>query len=420
MMVVISVAAAIAVRVQFTLTNTAQREKRAQAEGAANAGLQRALVELTQNPDWETTAPFTGTLTSNPRLSFQVEVVNNRLGTAPRTSVPGGPMVPPKRVWMRSQGLVDGEIISGGGGQAEAFTFRPEPIFNYVMRTGTDPTVAGNILLDGVTIDSFDGNPPVGTPPPYYVDYLSTHPPTLRTDAAIWSDRGSFNLTQGARVDADLASNTPTVQVTDDGTTNWYGQTVADVAEEAPLIFHKPRQFRSISPSTAPTTGPISPGCYGPLTGGGPITLSAGTYYFERLILSGDLELDSSVSATAPCVVYVGSMFILGDGVLVNMFGPGSPKPPRHLQIYCTEEETPPHSGTYFRFSANVEASCVIAGDSAYGNLAGTNDIQLYGAVYASDIQLLGTPNLGMHYDTSLKDTILAGLTEWVMVNESD
>ncbi len=150
---------------------------------------------------------------------------------------------------------------------------------------------------------------------------------------------------------------------------------------------------------------------------GGDFQLSAGVYYFDRVIFTGPHRwgLDSSVSATAPCIVYVGQMLIFADDCLVNMNSPGDPRPPRHLQIYCTGDEL---SGVaiYVRFSFNVEVSAVIAGqDAALNAGGGASGNHLYGALYTKTAML---SELSFHYDTSLHNQILAGVTEWVLVNE--
>ncbi len=101
--VIVMITAITTSRVQYTLSNTAQRERKLRGNYAANAGIQRAMVELTANPDWEPVGTWGGVLSANSSLGFEVEVVNNRTGSTPRFT-PEGLSVPPKRVWLRSKG----------------------------------------------------------------------------------------------------------------------------------------------------------------------------------------------------------------------------------------------------------------------------------------------------------------------------
>lgn len=415
---VVMLAASVTTRVQLTLANAPHREAKLQADYAANAGLHRAMVELTANPDWEPTSAWTGTLSTRTNLGYRVEVVNNRLSNSARSG-PDGITVPPGRVWMRSTGTVDGEPLGTGVGQAEAFLVRPEPVFNEVLHIGDQEQTAAVFGLNDLKVDSYVGDPPVGTPPPFYTDYLTAGDPPKR-EAVVWR-ASNYSLGGGSRIDADLASPLTNANVTQETGAVFHGQVQPDTEFEAPLIFRKPRQFDGMPNNTAPTSGAIPPGCYGPTYTSGDITLSAGTYYFERFVQTTNaqrIDLDSSVSSTSPCVVYVGNVVVFGDDALVNMNGPGDPRPPRHLQIYCTQPATPAEGNTYMRFGLRAQVSGVIAGQGAGFNTGGSDEVHLFGALYVNDAML--ADDMSFHYDSSLKDQILAGMTEWVIVNQGN
>ena len=88
-------------RVKQALSTRNSREKALQADYAAQTGLQRAVGELSQDSSWAPTL-YTGSLSSRPGLSFEVETVNNFASTASVTA-PDGSEVPGGRVWLRAR-----------------------------------------------------------------------------------------------------------------------------------------------------------------------------------------------------------------------------------------------------------------------------------------------------------------------------
>ena len=370
---------------------------------------------LTLDPDWETSTPLTETLTSNPRFGFEIEVVNNRLGTAPR--VVSGVTVPPKRVWVKTRGVVDGQVLSSGQGQGESFVQRPEPVFDYVLHVRDDSSTFPYHVLANFKMDSFDSA--TG-----YVDYLALGQPPRR-QTTIWTDRNLafFNTNE---IDADV--------VRGDGGTyvsgppgQWHGQVVGGPADQGRLVFRMPRQFDGVAPASIPASGSIAPGRYGTrVRTTGDITLSAGTYFFDGLGIGAgfSLNLDSSVSAIDPCLIYVGEELVFEEDSRANMKTTGEPEPPRQLQIYCTGYRSGAYSyPSTIKVRARAKVSCVMAGqDGAIGlENDGSGPADLFGAIYIGAFGSSGSipePMNGLHYDTALRSQILEGIPEWVITNE--
>ncbi len=413
--VVIALTAAIIARVNFTIANGVSRQKKLQADYASSAGVHRAMELLTSDPDWETTAPLTESMSSNPRFGFEIEVVNNRLGTTPR--VVSGVTIPPKHVWVKTRGVVDGQVLSSGFGQGEAFVQRPEPVFDYVLHVRDDSSTFPYHVFSNFKVDSFDSA--TG-----YVDYLASGQPPRR-ECTMWTDRNLafFNTNE---VDADVVRG-------DNGTyisappSEWYGQIVGGPLEQGRLVFRMPRQFEGVAPAPIPASGAIAPGRYGSrVRTTGDITLGAGTYFFDRLWIGPGMRLvlDSSVTDSTPCLIYVGDELVFEEDSRANMKTTGEPEPPRRLQIYCTGYRSGgSNSPSSVKFRARVRVSCVVAGQDGSVGLEndGSGPAQLFGALYVRYFGSSGSiavPLNGLHYDKALKNQVLEGIPEWVITNE--
>lgn len=391
-------------RVQHELSSRSRREKALRAEYAARAGLQRALSELSRDPDWAP-ATFTGTLEHDTTLSFDVEVLNNYRSPL-ETTAPDGSTLPPGRVWLESTGLVEGVPMRGGVGQAKAVPIRPLPIFNCavdevcILWFGRLPTYTNSL------VDSYPGGLPAS-----YVPYLVPgNPATYRRRTLVHSyeqvmvvDSGFLDATVVSPDSARLASVDLSLIS---------GNVEANASWGPSWKFRLPSDLESLPVSGPVGAGSLAPGRYSSLDvpAGGVVELESGKYAFGTIVLGNgsQLTLAPTVSEAAPCELYLGVSATFGSNSRVNMT-----HPPRHLQIYSTDQG--PLEDTYLLCDADSKLSATIAG---YGmRVEFTDRVELFGAMKVYDFAEGAESRI--HYDESLNGAILDGDPEWTLMGES-
>ena len=394
----ILVAAQVA-RVKMELSARSGREQTLKASYAARAGLQRALIELSQDDHWSP-GTFTGTLNNQANVSFEVEVLNN-FGQSTDDIAPDGMTVKPNRVWLRSVGLIDGRRFTSKVGQAQALPVKPPPVFNYIFDEQGAQFVFHPGMGEQGFIDSF-----TGIPRAYVQTVTPGSPGTYQMQAKV---RTSDNLEIiSGFADADF--EVPSLDLLVGGTANVSGTVTANPGRPIPYKFRMPRSFDSVTPIAPAGSGTLSPGRYTDLNigAGQNLELNPGVYFFDNVNLGANASLSVSPATTNldPCVVYIGKNFFLGVSSEVNLDAP-----PRFLQLYFTDENS---GHSEIRFGDNSKCSAVAAGQYLIARFL--TDCEFFGAMTLADLYEGINPRF--HYDTSLRDQVLLGNTEWILFDE--
>ena len=390
------------IKVREGLSSRNRRELALRAEYAARTGLQRAVSHLSQDSTWNPPV-FSGTLTHDPRLSFRVEVLNNYSSTTD-TTAPDGSTLPAGRVWLSAVGLVDGQPLSGGLGQAKSVPVRPQTVFDYVVDERRSLYFARGTFVNSL-VDSYAGGPPTS-----YTSYLVPgNPATYRMRAKIHSANEMAIGTLGF-VDAQPFVSSD-ASISNISLANTSVAPVVDSTWPARWKYRVPAALASQPLATPPTTGVILPGRYGDLkvSAGGNVQLESGRYYFRNISLDSgaSIILAGSVSDSAPVEIYLGERAVLGTGSIVN-----PDHAPRHCQIYGVDEE---NGFSYFRCEENNQVSATLAGLGLQVRFE--VNVEFFGAMHCYDFY--EGDDSKIHYDESLASQVLEGETEWVLVDQS-
>jgi len=388
-------------RVKQALSTRNSREKALQADYAAQTGLQRAVGELSQDSSWAPTL-YTGSLSSRPGLSFEVETVNNFASTASVTA-PDGSEVPGGRVWLRARGLVDGKPMAGGLGTAKSVPVKPSVVFDFVVDERRSLYFGKGDFVDSL-VDSYAGGPPSS-----YVPYLVPGDPSTYRRVAKFHSSNNLEARLTGFVDAEPIASSESVADIDPA--HCSGTLVIDPTWPPYWKFRVPATVATQPMLTPPSSGGIPPGRYGRLNvpPSTTVTLGAGRYYFETINLDPDatITLDASVTDTNPCEVYIGENLLFEPGASAN-----PDHPPRHLQLYSTDEK---NGYTKLTFEDDTRICATIAGLGA--EVRFENRVEFFGAMKVYDFYEGVESKL--HYDESLAGQVLEGSAEWVLVDLS-
>jgi Tfp pilus assembly protein PilX len=373
---------------QERVSVSGSRDRQLKGRYAAQAGLNRALVQLRENGDWSP-GTFTETLGS-PHLGFEVRVVNNRANTVPVTA-PDDTELAPGHVWLESTGIVDGERVRGRFGQATTRAVQPLPVFDHAIHFRGGPPDLG--AWRQCTIDSYDGIVANYTP------FRSPGRPD-RVRAHVRIDNG------GAGVDVNLDGNlivpSPDVNLTIAGGA-WSGALIVDETTYTPLHFRAPEALEDATITTPPASGLIPPGRYGSLPfSNDDIELQEGDYYFRDF--DAQTRDNLTLLGPGPTTIYIERGF--NPAKNTNVGGQAD-----QLRVFFID------TGATCQFQQEFGSVFVgvLAGSTL--RLSMTPDSHVYGAVICGEY--LGTmPNSFIHYDESLGARPLQAATEWVLVNE--
>ena len=389
-------------RVQQALSTRNSREKALQADYAAQTGLQRAVGELSLDSNWAP-ALFIGTLSSRPGLSFEVEVVNNFNSASP-TTAPDGSDVPAGRVWLRSRGLVDGKPMAGGLGTAKSVPVKPSVVFDQVIDERRSLYLGKGPSFTGCLVDSYSGGPPTS-----YAPYLVPGDPGTYRRAARFHSSNNLEAVQTGFVDAEPIASSESVADIDPA--HCSGALTIDPTWPPYWKFRVPAAVATMPMTIPPSSGGIPPGRYGSLNvpASSNVTLGPGRYYFKTLNLGLDatLTLDPTVSDASPCEIYIGETLLFEPGARAN-----PDHPPRHLQIYSTDEK---NGYTELTFEDDSRICATITGLGA--EVRFENRVEMFGAMKVYDFYEGADSKI--HYDESLAGQVLEGSAEWVLVDQS-
>ncbi len=407
---VAAMSGSIALVMQKRLASSAHHDRALRGKFAAEAGIQRALVELHNDQDFSAPA-FTGTL-SIPGVGFEVEMLNNRLGTS-TVVAPDGTNVPPGRVWMRSVGVVDGQKISGKSAQVTRQAVQPIPEFNhavYVSNNGLRMGSSGG----SSTIDSYAG-PNAST----YTSYYPSGPP--RQAATLFSYDGYVGMGQASDLIVDgnvYFSSTERSSVTGTLPAYFSGTVEIDTEKRPELNFVLPISLQGSS--SAIPGNPIPPGRYGHAPNDRDYVLLPGEYYFE----SFSVGIGKSVKRTSdsgPTTIYTPGVFFVSQDATVNYGSDPADGKAEDFRIYSVAEHD---SGNMLL--TLMQRSKVVAVFAGYNSGLELIGGELYGGAIvmnAATIIPQSSPDTStaLHYDESLKNRPLGGSrTEWVLVHEGN
>ena len=397
---------AITTRIRTEFTSTTRENRMVRASYAARAGLQNALVQLSGNDEWQPSSPFTGTLQHDPSLSFEVEVLNNFSGSTDQIA-PSGVTVPSRRVWLRSTGIVDGERVELGSGQAESLPVRPPVIFNHnIHERGSYIQFTGNVA------DTYEPLPSLN--PEHFRD---DDPPNLsdgdRNASVRTGDYFSINL---GLVDGDITA--PSLSDISADPSRYSGELIADPVQTPPLVFTRPASLPEPTTVAVPGAGNVlAPGSYTELNivPGERVEFQNGDYYFKILTIGdgGSLELTSDVSKDEPCVIFIAEQMNVGIDAKVNLEHSNFKLHPDLLQIYGTDED--PEGKTRVTFDQGSLSCLVLAGARIYAVMR--EDSEIFGSFIVES--LVEGPNSKFHYPHDvLRNQELDTRNEWVLFNE--
>lgn len=371
--------------VQQRVASSALRDNELKGRYAAQAGISRALEELRSDGNWE---PDTFSEEIAPELGFEVEVVNNRAGTSPR-SAPDGSEVAPRHVWLRSVGIVRGERVRGRFGQATTQAVQPLPQFDHAVHAMA-PLVM-NSWRDNV-VDSYDG---------VFTNYQPLGSRPNRVSANVRLEGGG--LADNVTVDGNIVVPDADLDCVVNGVVT--GVKVVDATAYPRLIFRAPAALETAPIGACPADGFIPPGRYGSLPfGTTPIEFGEGDYYFTDV--DAYRRPDITIAGPGPTTIYVERGF--HPGVRMNVGGD-----PRQLRIFFIDTG----ATNSFQPEVNSVVCCVVAGSALRFSL--TENDEFYGAVICDTFAYTQTGSK-IHYDESLKDVPLEAATEWVLVNEGE
>ncbi len=364
---------------------------------AARAGLNRALHELSKDPDWD---PGLLLLPDgdpeafdfrDPALGCSLEVYNNRLGSGPLVS--GDISVPAGRVWVQATGLVNGRPTRQVGGTTTYEAVQPEMVLNYAVFCRAVPL---NLDHNNIVIGSYQSVSDDNDPKP---------DAGFREEALVRAPRGA-NITGGSQILGFV--EVPTIDIEVLGNVS---RGIA-IVRNGPLHykFSEPRDYQPLPYGTASGTDlNLAPGPFDrvEVQTGGRLVLGPGSYFINELFIGEDAVVEVVGAGTDdPCVLYLGHSFEVGARAQVNW-----QRRPRLLQIYTCDTDL--FGLDNFHLKEESRSSFVIA--SRELSLTFEAGAQLFGAVDAQEVTFAG-PGARIIYDETLAGQVLQGVPEWLII----
>ncbi len=394
---------------------TLQSSQQEQCRYAANAGLQRGLLELAQgstvvqftDPPQDPAPTLDDKLATDPKLRYKIEFLAN--GTPNMIDAPDGSEIPPGAVFIYSRGYLEGTTLSATASGFSALALRAKPQFDYAALT--DARI--DVLHDALS-DSWDsGLSTYPGPNPFNPADSNTH----TKSASLASNLGTsaISLLGATAVDGDLLVGpdalNPSASVNLGGSVTVSGQTDNLTGVRRIPLWESTLDANAATHALSVPSGgsqTLTPGPYKQMAAGQAggartsLVMPPGEYYFDKDVNLANVDLQIP-PGTEPVVIYINGNFNVSGQSKLNELPVGT-KPSR-LQIYFTGKNK---SMTVKEDSA---AQMVAAGSSTSVQVESS---QLYGAVMAHDVTMQGVGSK-LHYDKALKGVPLQGNGRWAL-----
>lgn len=359
-----------------TLGVSARNAQDLRAWYAADAGLEKAAVALSNSPSWNAGISTTP-LVTDPTLTYQVAVTNNLSGVG-AVQAPDGTVVVQGLVYVLSTGA------SGGVTRQSAAFARQGSVFYNAIFGDKFVSYGGSTL-----IDSWNSNNgpyrPSGPQAGALVGTNATGPAVVNGFGSSMAD-GSVTIGPGGN---------PSVAV--DAAGHYTGSAYATQLHPMPQVVPP---LGGMGPNVV-SGGTLLPGVYNNVTlsSKDTLTLRSGTYYFRgNVTLHGQATITIDASG-GPVIIYIDGTWDTSGGNVVNTTGKAS-----NLQIYGTD------ASTAMAFAGGAQAYFVAYARRAAITLLGTSD--LYGSFTGASVTLNGTARA--HYDGTLGNQVL-GPSYWML-----
>ncbi len=371
------------------LSSSGHRDRQLKGRYAAQAGLNRALVQLRENSDWNP-GTFRETLGSTD-IGFEVKVLNNRTNVSPVVA-PDGTDLAAGHVWLQSTGIVDGERVPGRFGQATTRAVQPLPVFDHVIHFRGGPVDPA--IWRQCTIDSYDGI--VSN----YVPFRAAGRPD-RIKAHVRIDNGGAGT--NVNLDGNLLVPASDVPLSIAGGA-WSGTRIVDETTYTPLHFRAPEDLEDAPITTPPSSGLIPPGRYYSLPfSTSDLQMEEGDYYFVDF--DGQVRENLTLLGPGPTTIYVERGFYPPKNT--NAGGQSD-----QLRVFFIETSA---TCSFMQARSGGTFVGVVAGRTL--RFSTLNPSDFYGAVICSEY-FATSSDARIHYDETLANRPLSAATEWVLVNE--
>lgn len=410
--------ASVSATINQSLRSGPREEMLMRGQYAAEAGLNRALVELGNQDmslpvDWPVDSTFEGEVTPGSSVGYRVVVKNNHGGDVVETA-PDGTSIPIGLAWIQSTGLIDGQPIPGQSGMARRLAGQGTVEFQHVVRS--DILLRFGAAGAPTVVSSFDS---LGDPFPWTPTFLWNVASTHRTPSTTLRAETSADL-RATQMDGHLIAATASTKVDENGGTYPSGATVVEDDPELriPTRFRIPDNLEdlAVNPNGDCVGGLFSAGRYGNVTLNGTVTLERGEYYMDSLtvgnaIATTQVTLLPDLSADPqPCVIYVRN-----DVDVYTVLG-STNLAPKFLRLYFTDDETGENPST-FQVHANATFCGVACGEHlltwATWDSTFIGAIKSYGRVYWDR-------GVNFLYDRQLRTETFEEQPEWILINETD
>ncbi|MBI3924640.1 MAG: hypothetical protein HY319_03795 [Armatimonadetes bacterium] len=360
---------------------------------AAEAGISRAIRELTEDSAWS--AGFTDIAMVNSATTYSVVVTNNSSG-ADFVTAPNGARVPPGTIYLLSTGTGR----DGAARREVAVLLRPGndagPFLPYTGFT------EDGIVIDGGQLhtDSFDSR--LGDPPSTYADTrvqgdlargdLGTNfPRTQDQSGSVGVDMRGRQIVIDGSIDVGPLGQPGPPTIAGAGDHPYHGAAVLpDVISLLEAVAPSGTAV-ALPPFTRGATT-LPPGHYDQLDVGGnaTVTLTGGTYVVRDVRLTGRLDIENG-----PVTLYVTHSLVLSGNTVLN----DNTQSASDLRILGTDDLSE------VRIQGTAGAYMLLHARNARVTIGGTSD--LYGAVVSRTLTINGAAAL--HYDEAIDDLVSGG-----------
>lgn len=402
-LLIVGMSVAVGVLTRQNYTTGSFREKLLHTNYAVKAGISTAMNELTKDPTWAPTkaSPYQEFLDPDNHVGFQVWVdTTNENGSTPKATSEGFDLQP-GQVALGVQGLIEGQVVTGGYGGTESRIVmeRPDVEFDHAIFKQS----SGELRIKSTDGKILSFNSDASVAP--FTGFPAT-PPAANQKASI---RSLGNVTL-----INTSLNGEAILPTDSSINTAAGANY--LTEQRVDEAYLPRRFASADSHSGsiPNSGIIPPGDYNGanLPDNASVSLvRGGTYSFSNLFTVGDnVTIDLVGPAVdGPVKIFAHGMQV-GSGCHINI-GPGIPKP-AELQFYGV-----PVDGcnlVLYSLGDFTEAAMVISHENLRLHLR--DNVKLYGAANGLQELELGS-NVEIHYDEALRGKTFPVKTEWVLVS---